>query len=49
MLALGAVAAVTAAALFSAGLVLQSLEARTVPDEHSLRLSLIWGLLSRRR
>src|SRR4051812_40634517 len=48
-LALGAVAAVTASALFSAGLVLQSLEARTVPSEHSLRLSLIGGLLGRRR
>ena len=47
--ALGALAAVTASALFSAGLVLQSLEARTVPAEHSLRLSLIGGLLGRRR
>jgi drug/metabolite transporter (DMT)-like permease len=48
-LALGAVAAVTASVLFSAGLVLQSLEARTVPAEHSLRLSLIARLLGRRR
>ena len=48
-LALGAMAAVTASALFSAGLVLQSLEARTVPAEHSLRLSLIGRLLGRRR
>src|SRR3954452_616961 len=48
-LALGAVAAVTASALFSAGLVLQSLEARTVPAQHSLRLSLIRRLLDRRR
>jgi hypothetical protein len=48
-LALGAVAAVTASALFSAGLVLQSLEARTVPTSHSLRLSLIGRLLGRRR
>src|SRR5215213_900922 len=48
-LALGAVAAVTASALFSAGLVLQSLEARTVPAQHSLRLSLIGRLLGRRR
>ena len=47
--ALGAVAAVTASALFSAGLVLQSLEARTVPAERALRLSLIGGLLRRRR
>jgi drug/metabolite transporter (DMT)-like permease len=48
-LALGALAAVTASALFSAGLVLQSLEARTVPASHSLRLSLIGRLLGRRR
>jgi drug/metabolite transporter (DMT)-like permease len=48
-LALGAVAAVTASSLFSAGLVLQSLEARTVPAEHALRLSLIGRLLGRRR
>src|SRR3954470_24071068 len=48
-LALGAVAAVTASALFSAGLVLQSLEARTVPAQHALRLSLIGRLLGRRR
>jgi drug/metabolite transporter (DMT)-like permease len=48
-LALGALAAVTASSLFSAGLVLQSLEARTVPPEHSLRLSLIGRLLGRRR
>src|SRR3954464_8071836 len=47
--ALGAVAAVTASALFSAGLVLQSLEARTIPPEHSFRLSLIARLLARRR
>jgi drug/metabolite transporter (DMT)-like permease len=47
--ALGAVAAVTASALFSAGLVLQSLEARAVPAERSFRLSLIGGLLGRRR
>src|SRR3954453_16107758 len=47
--ALGAVAAVTASALFSAGLLLQSLEARTVPAERSFRLSLIAGLLGRRR
>jgi len=48
-LALGAVGAVTASVLFSAGLVLQSLEARTIPDEHSLRLSLIARLLGRPR
>lgn len=48
-LSLGAVAAVTASALFSVGLVLQSLEARTIPSEHALRLSLIARLLGRRR
>jgi len=48
-LALGALAAVTASALFSAGLVLQSLEARTIAGEHSLRLSLIARLLGRPR
>jgi drug/metabolite transporter (DMT)-like permease len=48
-LLLGAVAAVTASALFSVGLVLQSLEARTIPSEHALRLSLIARLLGRRR
>src|SRR4051794_40419920 len=48
-LLLGAVAAVTASALFSVGLVLQSLEARTIPSEHALRFSLIARLLGRRR
>src|SRR4051794_16585866 len=48
-LVLGALAAVTASCLFSAGLVLQSLEARTIPPEYSLRLSLIGRLLGRRR
>ncbi len=48
-LALGALAAVTASVLFSAGLVLQSLEARKIPGEHSLRLSLIVRLLGRPR
>lgn len=48
-LAFGALAAVTASVLFSTGLVLQSLEARTIPDEHSLRLSLIARLLGRPR
>jgi drug/metabolite transporter (DMT)-like permease len=47
--ALGAVAAVTASALFSVGLVLQSLEARTIPAENALRLSLIGRLLGRLR
>lgn len=49
ILALGAVAAVTASALFSLGLILQSLEARTVPHDHALRLSLIRQLLGRPR
>src|SRR3954451_10476 len=48
-LSLGALAAVTASVLFSIGLVLQSLEARTILPEHSLRLSLIARLLERRR
>jgi len=48
-LALGALSAVTASVLFSVGLVLQSLEARTMPGEYSLRLSLITHLLGRRR
>ena len=47
--ALGAGTAATASALFSVGLVLQSLEARTVPGEHALRLSLIAPLLRRPR
>src|SRR4051794_35810779 len=48
-LALGAIAAVTASVLFSAGLLLQSREARTIPVEHALRLSLIARLLHRPR
>lgn len=48
-LAFGALAAITASVLFSTGLVLQSLEARTIPGEHSLRLSLIKRLLRHRR
>src|SRR4051794_22423412 len=48
-LALGAIAAVTASVLFSAGLLLQSHEARTIPAEHALRLSLIARLLRRPR
>ncbi len=48
-LALGALAAVTASVLFSTGMVLQSLEARTIAGKHSLRLSLIALLLGRPR
>lgn len=49
VLALGAFAAVAASVLFSAGLVVQAQEARTIPPEHALRLSLIARLLGRRR
>jgi len=48
-LALGALAAIAASVLFSAGLYVQSLEARTIPAEHALRLSLIARLLGRPR
>jgi hypothetical protein len=47
--ALGALCAVTASSLFSIGLVLQALEARTIPADHSFRLSLIVQLAKRRR
>jgi drug/metabolite transporter (DMT)-like permease len=47
--ALGALCAVTASSLFSIGLVLQALEARSIPAGHSFRLSLIGQLLKRRR
>ena len=46
---LGAVAALAATALFSAGLVLQAIETRRVDPRHSLRLSLIAGLMARPR
>lgn len=46
---LGVLAAVTASSLFSVGLVVQALEARTITAEHSLRLSLVGRLLRRRR
>jgi hypothetical protein len=46
---LGALAAVTASALFSVGLILQSLEARTVSGEPSLRLSVLLCLVRRPR
>ena len=48
-LALGALAAIAASVLFSVGLYVQSLEARTIPAEHALRLSLIARLLRRPR
>ena len=46
---LGALAALAASALFSAGLVLQATEAREVDQSHSLHLSLITRLMSRPR
>ena len=47
--ALGALAALVASALFSAGLVLQATETRGVDSRYALHLSLIRQLLSRRR
>ncbi|HET7053924.1 MAG TPA: hypothetical protein VFI09_08430 [Solirubrobacterales bacterium] len=49
MLALGIVAAVGASVLYNTSIALQALEARRVPDEHSLRLSLIGKLVRNRR
>ncbi len=46
---LGAVAALAATALFSAGLVLQAIETRRVDPRHSLHLSLIARLMGRPR
>ncbi|MGI8931172.1 MAG: hypothetical protein ACR2FK_02160 [Sphingomicrobium sp.] len=46
---LGAVAALAATALFSAGLVLQAIETRQVDPHHSLHLSLIARLIARPR
>lgn len=46
---LGALAALAASALFSAGLVLQATETRRVDSRYALHLSLIRQLLSRRR
>jgi drug/metabolite transporter (DMT)-like permease len=47
--ALGILAAVAASALYNTSLVLQALEAREVPQEHSLRPSLLGRLLRNRR
>ena len=47
--AIGAIAAVVASALFSAGLVLQAVESRQVDPRHSLHLSLIGSLMCRPR
>ncbi|HET9163996.1 MAG TPA: hypothetical protein VFN89_11235 [Solirubrobacterales bacterium] len=49
MLALGIVAAVGASLLYNTSIALQALEARRVPEEHSLRLSLIGRLVRNRR
>lgn len=49
MLALGIVAAVGASCLYNTSIALQALEARQVPGEHSLRVSLIGRLLRNRR
>jgi len=49
VLALGIVAAVGASLLYNTSIALQALEARQVPDDHSLRLSLIGRLVRNRR
>ena len=49
MLALGIVAAVGASVLYNTSIALQALEAREVPGEHSLRVSLIGKLVRNRR
>ncbi len=49
VLALGIVAAVAASLLYNTSIALQALEAREVPEEHSLRPSLIGRLLRNKR
>lgn len=49
MLALGIVAAVGASLLYNTSIALQALQAREVPAEHSLRVSLLGRLLRNRR
>jgi len=49
VVALGIVAAVGASLLYNASIALQALEAREVPEEHSLRPSLIGKLVRNRR
>jgi drug/metabolite transporter (DMT)-like permease len=49
MLALGIVSAVGASLLYNASIALQALEAREVPGEHALRLSLIGKLVRNKR
>jgi len=48
-LIIGLLAALAAAACFDGAVILQAAEARTVPDEHGLRLSLLGRLVARRR
>jgi hypothetical protein len=49
MLALGILAAVGASVLYNTSIALQALEAREVPQEHALRVSLLGRLLRNRR
>lgn len=49
LLGLGVLAALAAAVLYSAGVALQSIEAREAPCEESLHLSLLRDLIGRRR
>lgn len=49
MLALGILAAVGASVLYNASIALQALEAREVPQDHALRLSLLGRLLRNRK
>ena len=49
MVALGIVAAVVASLLYNTSIALQALEARQVPEEHSLRPSLLGRLVRNRR
>ena len=49
MLAVGIIAAIGASLLYNASIALQALEAREVPGEHSLRLSLIGRLVRNKR
>ena len=48
-LALGVLAALAAAVLYSAGVTLQAIEARLMPEDESLRFALIRHLFARRR
>jgi drug/metabolite transporter (DMT)-like permease len=49
MLAAGLIAGIVASVLFNVGIALQAIEARRAPVAESLRASLIWDLLHRRR